>query len=115
MELVDVVPEPLDDLTGPSVGVIELPINIDWGPARTYDLTDESDRLQSGLRPGWRLRGRGARDRVKTLRGKPRSTWRGTFGCVAALGQGQSVTGAGETARHGSPYERGRGPESPQR
>ncbi len=34
---------------------------------------------------------------------------------VAAPGQGESRVGAGEASRHGSPYDRGRGPESPQR
>ncbi|MBO0692086.1 MAG: hypothetical protein J2P58_04230 [Acidimicrobiaceae bacterium] len=40
-------PEPpaqLADLTGPTGGVIELPITIDWGPRRHYDLGTDADR-----------------------------------------------------------------------
>ena len=37
-------PESLADLTGPTVGIIELPIVIDWGPRRRYDLGKETDR-----------------------------------------------------------------------
>jgi hypothetical protein len=34
----------LADLTGPTAGVVELPITIDWGPKRRYDLADDADR-----------------------------------------------------------------------
>ena len=40
-------PEPpaqLADLTGPTAGVIELPITIDWGPKRVYDIGRDADR-----------------------------------------------------------------------
>lgn len=40
-------PEPpgrLADLTGPTAGVVELPITIDWGPRRRYDLGTDTDR-----------------------------------------------------------------------
>ncbi len=37
------VPDTLDELTGPTRGVIELPGNLDWGPRRVYDLDDFSD------------------------------------------------------------------------
>ncbi len=37
-------PRRLTDLTGPSSGVVELPITIDWGPRRRYDLGAEADR-----------------------------------------------------------------------
>jgi excisionase family DNA binding protein len=40
-------PEPparLADLTGPTSGVVELPITIDWGPKRGYDLGRDADR-----------------------------------------------------------------------
>jgi excisionase family DNA binding protein len=40
-------PEPparLADLTGPTAGVVELPITIDWGPKRAYDLGRDADR-----------------------------------------------------------------------
>ncbi len=40
-------PEPptrLADLTGPTTGVVELPITIDWGPRRRYDLGTDADR-----------------------------------------------------------------------
>jgi hypothetical protein len=40
-----VVPDSLDDLTGPTTGTIELPVSIDWGPDRTYDLGDPDARL----------------------------------------------------------------------
>lgn len=40
-------PEPpalLDDLTGPTSGTVELPVTIDWGPRRSYDLGEDADR-----------------------------------------------------------------------
>jgi hypothetical protein len=32
------------DLTGPTAGTIELPITMDWGPKRTYDMALNADR-----------------------------------------------------------------------
>ena len=37
-------PGRLAELTGPTEGVVELPVTLDWGPRRTYDLTAEMDR-----------------------------------------------------------------------
>jgi hypothetical protein len=37
-------PAHLRDLTGPTAGRIELPITIDWGPKRHYDLAEDADR-----------------------------------------------------------------------
>jgi len=37
------VPDTLDELTGPTSGVVELPGHLDWGPRREYDLDDFSD------------------------------------------------------------------------
>jgi hypothetical protein len=37
-------PARLADLTGPTEGLIELPITIDWGPKRVYDIGREGDR-----------------------------------------------------------------------
>lgn len=37
-------PSSLTELHGPTAGVIELPIAIDWGPRRTYDLAKDADR-----------------------------------------------------------------------
>jgi hypothetical protein len=37
-------PAQLTDLTGPTASVVELPITIDWGPGRSYDLGQEADR-----------------------------------------------------------------------
>jgi hypothetical protein len=37
-------PANLDDLTGPTSGRIELPVTIDWGPKRSYDLARDADR-----------------------------------------------------------------------
>jgi hypothetical protein len=39
-----VTPDSLDELSGPTTGVIELPISLDWSERRTYDLSVESDR-----------------------------------------------------------------------
>jgi hypothetical protein len=40
-----VVPESLDQLTGPRTGIVELPVPIDWSPRPTYDLADPDDRV----------------------------------------------------------------------
>ncbi|MGC4940592.1 hypothetical protein [Kribbella sp. DT2] len=40
-----VVPDSLDQLTGPRSGVVELPIPIDWSPKTGYDLGDPDDRV----------------------------------------------------------------------
>ncbi len=37
-------PAELADLTGPTSGLIELPLHIDWGPKAPYDLAKDSDR-----------------------------------------------------------------------
>lgn len=37
------VPDTLDELTGPTTGVLELPGHLDWGPRREYNLDDFSD------------------------------------------------------------------------
>lgn len=37
-------PARLSDLSGPTSGTIELPITIDWGPSRSYDMGDDADR-----------------------------------------------------------------------
>ncbi|WP_042401385.1 hypothetical protein [Streptacidiphilus carbonis] len=37
------VPLSLDELGGPTEGVIRLPRHIDWGPDYGYELTDEAD------------------------------------------------------------------------
>ena len=37
-------PARLADLGGPTEGTIELPITIDWGPKRTYDMGLDADR-----------------------------------------------------------------------
>ncbi|MGO8957780.1 MAG: hypothetical protein ACLQFR_10475 [Streptosporangiaceae bacterium] len=37
------VPDTLDELTGPTSGVVELPGHLDWGPRREYNLNDFSD------------------------------------------------------------------------
>jgi hypothetical protein len=37
------VPDTLDELTGPTSGVVELPGHLDWGPRREYNLDDFSD------------------------------------------------------------------------
>ncbi|MCI0142162.1 hypothetical protein KNN17_11285 [Arthrobacter bambusae] len=38
--LVYLVPDELDDLHGPAAGTVELPLHLDWGPERTYNLDD---------------------------------------------------------------------------
>lgn len=52
-------PARLDDLTGPTSGCVELPLRIDWGPRRSYDMARDADRravyevvLQEGLNAG---------------------------------------------------------------
>ncbi|MCL2092444.1 MAG: hypothetical protein FWH11_14810 [Micrococcales bacterium] len=35
------VPDRLDDLRGPTQGVVTLPLMLDWTPANTYDLSSE--------------------------------------------------------------------------
>jgi len=37
-------PAHLADLTGPTDGLIELPITIDWGPKRVYDMGRDAER-----------------------------------------------------------------------
>lgn len=37
-------PATLADLTGPTAGIVELPVTIDWGPKRSYDLGSDADR-----------------------------------------------------------------------
>jgi hypothetical protein len=37
------VPATLEELTGPSMGVISLPHHLDWGPERSYDLEQVTD------------------------------------------------------------------------
>lgn len=37
-------PARLADLTGPTSGTVELPVTIDWGPKRSYDLSRDADR-----------------------------------------------------------------------
>ncbi|MCM0615290.1 hypothetical protein MOD31_04595 [Paenarthrobacter sp. TYUT067] len=36
------VPDSLEELNGPSSGVVELPIHLDWGPERHYDVADDA-------------------------------------------------------------------------
>jgi hypothetical protein len=38
--LVYLVPDELDDLHGPAAGTVELPLHLDWGPERTYNVDD---------------------------------------------------------------------------
>lgn len=38
------VPESLEELTGPTVGVVELPLRLDWSEQGRYDLSDERER-----------------------------------------------------------------------
>lgn len=35
-----ILPVSLDDLCGPTEGVLTLPIHLDWSPSRTYNLAD---------------------------------------------------------------------------
>lgn len=48
-------PAQLDELHGPHHGHVQLPINVYWGPAYTFDLANESDVVeayQATLREG---------------------------------------------------------------
>ncbi|MHA4819863.1 hypothetical protein ACXZ65_36535 [Streptomyces aculeolatus] len=38
-----VLPESLDELTGPAGGTVVLPRHLDWGPHYEYDLADDAD------------------------------------------------------------------------
>ena len=40
-----VVPESLDELTGPRSGVVEVGTPINWSPQRTFDLANRDDRV----------------------------------------------------------------------
>lgn len=35
------VPDVFDDLHGPATGTMELPLHLEWGPERTYDVDDD--------------------------------------------------------------------------
>lgn len=39
-----VVVADLEELTGPASGSVELPVSLDWGPRRLYDLSDPARR-----------------------------------------------------------------------
>lgn len=39
--LVYLVPHAFNDLQGPAVGSVELPLRLDWGPERTYQVDDD--------------------------------------------------------------------------
>jgi|GEM_PF-626244 hypothetical protein len=39
--LVYVVPDAFGDLQGSAAGSVELPLHLDWGPERTYDVDDD--------------------------------------------------------------------------
>lgn len=39
------LPDSLDELVGPTSGIVTLPRHIDWGPHCAYDLADEADLL----------------------------------------------------------------------
>lgn len=39
--LVYLVPGALEDLKGPGPGTVQLPIHLDWGPDRVYDVVDD--------------------------------------------------------------------------
>jgi hypothetical protein len=39
-----VVPDSLDQLTGPRTGMVEIPVSVGWGPQRVYDLGNPVDR-----------------------------------------------------------------------
>jgi hypothetical protein len=38
------VPESLEELTGPTVGVVQLPLRLDWSEQGRYDLSDPRQR-----------------------------------------------------------------------
>ncbi|MEV7661413.1 hypothetical protein [Paenarthrobacter sp. NPDC089316] len=40
--LVYLVPDSLEDLKGPASGTVQLPIHLDWGPERRYDVADDA-------------------------------------------------------------------------
>ncbi|WP_132194456.1 MULTISPECIES: hypothetical protein [Kribbella] len=40
-----VVPESLDQLTGPRTGIVELGVPINWSPKHTFDLADHDDQV----------------------------------------------------------------------
>jgi hypothetical protein len=40
--LVYLVPDKLEDLQGPAFGTVELPIHLDWGPERHYNIDDDA-------------------------------------------------------------------------
>lgn len=40
--LVYLVPDALTDLKGPASGTVQLPIHLDWGPYRGYDVADDA-------------------------------------------------------------------------
>lgn len=39
--LVYLVPDAFNDLQGPVTGTVKLPLHLDWGPERTYQVNDE--------------------------------------------------------------------------
>lgn len=39
--LVYLVPGALEDLKGPASGTVQLPIHLDWGPDKRYDVADD--------------------------------------------------------------------------
>lgn len=39
--LVYLVPHAFNDLQGPATGTVELPLHLDWGPERTYNVDDD--------------------------------------------------------------------------
>lgn len=39
--LVYLVPDAFEDLQGPAAGSVELPLHLDWGPERTYNVDDD--------------------------------------------------------------------------
>lgn len=39
-----VLPDSLDELTGPQTGIITLPTSVDWTPRKSYNLDDKYDR-----------------------------------------------------------------------
>jgi hypothetical protein len=40
-------PDRLEQLQGPRSGLLEVPINVYWGPRHTFDLNNESDVIQT--------------------------------------------------------------------
>lgn len=97
-----VVPDSLDELTGPATGVIELPVHIDWGPDPRYDLNDPDSRRSCYVHV---LSEAATRDELVRYLNKdllldlwPRLTlprycvrlWHRTFPELAALGSGNA-------------------------